>query len=171
MECESCGCSMQKEESSYVNIEGAKLNVCPRCRRLGKLISSNQNNFRSSSLYQQNSGYKQSSSSKSPSLKEEFELVENYGHKIKNARDSAGLTLNDLAKKIFEKESFLDRIEKQKTRPPQNVITKIEKELGIVLLEQVSSQTPNEQIQFSKKQFSSAITLGDILEIEKKKKK
>ncbi len=168
MECESCGCKIQDGESFFVNIEGARLNVCPRCRRLGKLISSPYQPSKSNS----STPYQSNTYSGGSSLKEEFELIEHYGQKIRNARERASLSLNDLAKKIFEKESFLDRVEKQKTRPPESVIRKIEKELGIVLLEAVGDNKSNIQSsEISKKSFSGGITLGDILEIEKKKKK
>ncbi|MFH0927454.1 MAG: multiprotein bridging factor aMBF1 [Candidatus Micrarchaeota archaeon] len=167
LECESCGSKMEKEGSYLVNIEGARLQVCFRCQRLGKILSGPRH-----SPQKGLPGFSQSHahSAPRPSLRMEYELVENYGQIIKSAREKIGLPLKVVAEKIAETESFLDRIEKQKTRPPIPVAKKLEKELGISLLEETSDSQEGPDLKPHKK-FSGAITLGDIIEIEKKKKK
>ena len=164
MECESCGSKIEDDESYFVNIEGANLNVCFKCKRFGRLVRApNPQQGRanpSGSPYQTHR----------PSSRPEIELIENYGSKIRSAREKMGLPLNVLGEKISEKESFLDRIEKQKTRPPIPVIRKLEKELGIILTEETDNSSAPEEKSF-KKSSSHALTLGDILEIERKKKK
>lgn len=166
MDCESCGSKMEQNDSYLVFIEGAKLNVCFRCKRLGKPVHTQRPSNSQGRNYPQNSP----STNQRPSLRMEFELAENYGSIIKNAREAMGLPLNVLAEKISEKESFLDRIEKQKTRPPIPVAKKLEKELNITLLEDASDSSATEKNDF-KKSSSVGLTLGDILELEKRKKK
>jgi putative transcription factor len=163
MECESCGSKMEKDDSYLVLIEGAKLDVCFRCKKLGKIIKAPRSNYNAPS-------HGEDYTPKRKSMEPQFELVEDYGAKIRDARNSLTLQLNVLAERINEKESFLDRIEKQKTRPSESVARKLEKELGIKILEEAGLRS-TAIFETSKKKSSGAITLGDILEIEKKKKK
>lgn len=169
MECESCGSKIEDGESFFVSIEGARLNVCFRCKRFGKIIHAPRVSRTGGQPSSSRQAYAPASR---PSTREEYELVENYGERIRNAREKIGLPLNVLAEKIAEKESFIDRVEKQKTRPPFSVAKKLEKELGILLLEEVESQSPNQESpNYKKSSVPRALTLGDILEIEKGKKK
>ena len=164
MECESCGTQIEESETFIVRIEGAKLNACPKCARMGKVLQS---------PFQPRAQVQSSYSKPLPSLSSmssEEELAENYGTKMRNARQKMRIPLAVLAEKIAEKESFIDRVEKEKLRPSNEVIKKIEKELGITLLE-APSNMPKEMPNFKNSGSSKGLTLGDILEIEKKKKK
>jgi putative transcription factor len=89
---------------------------------------------------------------------------------MRDARNKMKLPLSVLAEKLAEKESFLDRIENQKTHPSQELARKIEKELGIIILEE-SSSAPMQDDKFKPSGSKKGLTLGDILEIEQKKKK
>ncbi|MFN3909826.1 MAG: helix-turn-helix domain-containing protein [Candidatus Anstonellaceae archaeon] len=156
MECESCGKKIERTNAYLVLIEGAKLYVCKDCSVFGKILS-----FPSSP---------QKTKIKEVIAKsdDEYELVEGYGNKIFQARQRLKIPLNVLAERLSQKESFLDRIEKEKTIPPIDLVKKIEKELGIELL---SSSSPISPSQVQKNSNFGSLTLGDILEIEKKKKK
>lgn len=165
MECESCGKKMESYEAYLVLIEGARLSVCPSCSRLGKVLQSPNSPKRQAPI-----SYSAKPQSLS-SLKSGFELVENYGQKMRQARNGLQLPLNVLAEKIAEKESFLERIENEKTLPSENLARKIEKELGIKLLEETSVQSQSDSDLPKKYLASKGLTLGDILEIEKKKKR
>lgn len=163
MECESCGSKMEKDDSYLVLIEGAQLDVCFRCKRLGKIIRAPRSRYNAPS-------HGEDYTPRRSSMQSRFEIVENYGSKLRDARNKLTLPLQVLAERINEKESFLDRIEKQKTRPNETVAKKLEKELGIKILEE-AEQSSTAIFETSKKRSSGGITLGDILEIEKKKKK
>ena len=170
MECEICG----KGEADYVVfVEGARLSVCQACSRGAKIISSPSRYHERGS--QKGGASAAGSSSSMPGgshakSEPEFELVENFGSRMRNARNKMKLPLSVLAEKLAEKESFLDRIENQKTHPSEELARKIEKELGITILEESSSSLAQDD---SSKPVGSkkGLTLGDILEIEQKKKK
>jgi len=160
MECESCGKKIEDGQEYLVLIEGAKLLVCKECSLLGKILS----------YPQSTQSKKEQKTSNSRVLSEEYELVDNFGQKIYQARQRLKIPLAVLAERLSQKESFLERIEKEKTIPPLDLVKKIEKELGIKLLVETSNNQAVGDIDYSSKKTSD-LTLGDIIEIEKKKKK
>ncbi|MFA6908155.1 MAG: helix-turn-helix domain-containing protein, partial [Candidatus Micrarchaeia archaeon] len=82
-------------------------------------------------------------------------------------RKKMGRPLEVLAERINEKHSFLERVEHEKTLPDVKLAHKLERELGIKLLQEVSSGTAADV----KDRQGKGMTLGDILEIQMKKKK
>ncbi len=68
-----------------------------------------------------------------------LDVVADYGAAIKKARQKKSLTVEELAKRIFEKASTLHRVESQALAPSDGLIQKLEKELGINLKEQIPS--------------------------------
>ena len=124
MECEVCG---DAEAQYLVLIEGAKLNVCPTCASSGKIIRP---------LY---SVRPEETAPSAP--KQEMEVVEGYGSIITGARKRMGLPIEVLAERINEKLSFLERVEHEKTLPDEKVAHKLEKELGIKLLQVATEST------------------------------
>ena len=150
MECEICGA----EGAGYiVLVEGAKLNVCQDCSGSGKLIRA-------------------PAPVRDPDApvhkgKVEMEVVDGFGSIIAAARKRMGLPLEVLAERINEKHSFLERVEHEKTLPDVKLAHKLERELGIKLLAEVSSGVAVNV----KDGQGKGMTLGDILEIEMKKKK
>ena len=151
MECEICGA----EGAGYiVLVEGAKLNVCQDCSGAGKLIRAPQP-ARDPAAQPAHAG------------KVEMEVADGYGSIIAAARKRMGLPLEVLAERINEKHSFLERVEHEKTLPDEKLAHKLERELGIKLLQEVSSGTAVNM----KDRQGKGMTLGDILEIQLKKKK
>ncbi|MEM4554954.1 MAG: multiprotein-bridging factor 1 family protein [Candidatus Anstonellaceae archaeon] len=149
MECEICG---EGQAEYLILLEGAKLKVCKECSTSGKIL--------------QGPAPKPSLQAKQLMLKEELEVVEGYGKLIAEARRHLGLPIEVLAERLNEKASFLERIENEKTLPDEKLCRKLEKELGIKLL---TSTTEASSATVSAPKAS--LTLGDILEIEHKKKK
>jgi putative transcription factor len=150
MECEICG---SPEAGYIILVEGAKLSVCRDCSSSGKLLKA--------------PSPPQVKGSENVSRgKEELEIVDGYGSVIANARKKMGLSLEVLAEKLNEKHSFLERVEHEKTLPDERLAHKLEKELGIKLL--ASAVTGASAATGSGK---GGMTLGDILEIQTKKKK
>jgi len=156
-ECEVCG----KQDATYVVlIEGARMRVCRECSSLGKIVSMPS----------------VPPSARSPSevpyaFREELELVEDYGERIRKAREKMGIPLPVLAERIAEKESSLEHVEAEKTHPSEALCRKLEKELGIALLETVTSSSAPAGRGGGSGGKGGPITLGDIIEIEKKEKK
>lgn len=157
MECEICG---RPDAGIFALIEGARLRVCQSCARGGKILYVEHEEAPAKQ------GAKQEQGAAHTLGKDEYDLVDGYGGRVKNAREKLGLPLAVLGERLAEKESFLDRIEKETARPSEQLARKIEKELGIEILEKISSmpfQAPGKP--------GKDITLGDVIEIVRKKKK
>ena len=153
-ECEICGSG---EAEYIVQVEGAKLSVCRDCSGSGKLIRGPP-----PKQYKPKPGEEGTLSGG----KQELEVVEGYGSLIASARKRMGLPLEVLGERINEKWSYLERVEHEKTLPDPKVCHKLEKELGIKLLVPVAIGAA-----VASKSSSGGMTLGDILDIEMKKKK
>jgi len=70
------------------------------------------------------------------------------------------LTRKDFATKMKIKENILKRIEAEELVPEEELAKRIEKELGIKILQKVESTYP-------KKEFKETrLTIGDVAEIE-----
>ena len=93
----------------------------------------------------------------------EEELAEDYAKRISKARQGRGWTQEDLAKRLNEKKSVISRLETGEMRPPEKLIKRIEKELGIKLKERVEFQ-----VDTAKKGVGrGGVTLGDLIKMEK----
>jgi putative transcription factor len=126
MDCEICGKPIEKRIT--VLIDGTQFDVCNECSSLGKKIDLPEENFiekRNERIQRKNFA----------SRIQETTLVEGFGKKIMQARQKKGLTLRDLAMKVYEKESVIQRIESEKFIPEDKIIKKLEKELEIKLTE------------------------------------
>jgi putative transcription factor len=149
MDCEICGI----EGADYlVQVEGAKLHVCHSCSGTGKMLRAPQQ--------------QRKVEDSAPRGRIEIEVVDGYGPLIADARKKMGLPLEVLAERISEKHSFLERVEHEKMLPDEKLARKLEKELGIKLLQEVASGTAVDV----KDRQGAGMTLGDILEISRKKK-
>ena len=142
--CEICG--KNTEKIYLARIEEANMWVCESCSRGKKIIKSvNLEKGRSSSA-----------APKAGVGAEEEEMVEHYGDQIRKAREKLGLPVRVLAERIAEKESTLDRIEKEKGLPTDKLRKKIEKELGIRLTSKLQADNTTEGFGRNR-----PITLGD----------
>ena len=152
MECEICGSGVAEY---LILVEGAKLSVCSECSGSGKLLRGPPTRE-----------FKAGEGAAAPSSRQELEVVEGFGALIASARKRLGLPLEVLAERINEKHSFLERVEHEKTLPDEKLCHKLEKELGIKLRSEVT-ETATAPIG----SYKGGMTLGDILDIEQKKKK
>jgi putative transcription factor len=114
-ECEICG---KKSSDIYiVNVEEVELRVCTKCAKEARRMVG-----------------------ATPKKNDFDQLIDNYGEVIRNARESMKMPIKVLAELISEKESHLLHIEQQKTRPSEELRKKLEKELGIRLVEPAAGQ-------------------------------
>jgi len=151
--CEICG---RKGAHAIIEVEGAKLKVCGSCAYGKKIL-----------YHLDETGEVREGPEKHrapPKFEETEEIVENYGKIIKDARENIGLSRSVVAEKINEKESYLERIERGELTPTFTVARKLEKELGITLVEKVQASVAPSTA--SSKKFSEP-TLADMLEEEK----
>jgi uncharacterized protein (TIGR00270 family) len=164
MECEVCG---RVDASFLTMIEGARMHTCERCARMGTIISRPSVSSSQSST----SPFAHSPSSSLSRQAPELELTEGFGATIRSARLRMKLPLSVLAERLAEKESFLERVESEKTHPSPELARKLEKELNITLLEQAETLSGAALVESSKRSGSGARTLGDIVEFKSKDKK
>jgi len=90
------------------------------------------------------------------------ELVTNWNHLIEAARKKKGMTREQLGFKIGERTVTIAKIENGDLRPSDQMIAKLEKELGISLLEEVKEAPTTQQTRTPTK-----FTLGDFIKTDK----
>lgn len=91
-------------------------------------------------------------------------LVKGYGELLRHAREKKGLTIQEVAEKMFEKESFLHKIESGKAVPDDKLTKKLENFFGVSLSEKYKVTKTAEA------SGAKAVTLADMLEEKLKKK-
>lgn len=145
MECNICG---KKDVLVRAEIEGAILEVCQGCARYGKILSRPPELKRSSPVPQRR-----------VIEPEDVEAVSaDAGEKIRKKREKLGLTQEQLARKVAEKESIVQKIETWAMAIPIVMARKFEKQLSLHLVEEAGpamvsmSKTPG-----------SIMTIGDLI--------
>ena len=123
MQCEICG---SEGPTKKIVFEGNTVFACEQCQSLGKLVEEPQ---------QAKAFVRKATFEKTQVFDAGLDIVENYGSLVRNKRQKLGLTVEELAKKIYEKESILHKIENQKHVPSDAVLKKLENFLGISLKE------------------------------------
>ncbi len=167
--CEMCGAPI-RGKAYKVSLEGATLILCGRC--YAKVMSAPGSalplKIVSSSAEKK---HKQISKKPKTALRRprrvEYEVVDDYARRIREARERMGWTIAALAQRVMEKESVLRRIEAGKLRPTIDLAMRIERVLGVKLLEPVAEE---EQI-IDEGGTRMELTLGDMANIRVKGKK
>jgi len=106
-----------------------------------------------------------------PSLtvEESLELIDDFGAKVRQAREKLSMSHEDLGKKISEKVSVLRKIESGKMTPDNLLTEKLQHALKIKLMVPVSEpKVPAKAMATSR---PSAPTLGDIAAVKKEKER
>ncbi len=154
MQCDLCG---KEEYLVKTMIEGTELKVCKACSRFGRVIRAPQVPHH---LIQKPI---QKQVQQVPTV-EVMELVkDDYAELIKKKREQLHLTQEEFAKKLNEKESFLQGIESGKHFPSIELAKKLEKVLNIVLIEEHRELHEKTNL----KEKSNVLTFGDIIKIKK----
>jgi putative transcription factor len=91
------------------------------------------------------------------------ELVSGWNDLIKNARKKKGLSREELGFKIGERTVTIAKIENGDLRPSDKMVKKLEKELDINLVEEVTSVSPVS----TGTRSGNGLTLGDFIKEEK----
>lgn len=117
--CELCG--QESDSLKKVKIEGTILKTCESCASMGEEVGSSSSNKRKKKKKR-----KKKSSSKDV-------LVNDYGDRIKNARESEQLSIQEVADDINEKESLLKKLEQEQLKPDKPLAKKISKKFNIKL--------------------------------------
>ncbi len=148
MNCELCG----TEGNLYkVLIENTELNVCEKCSKFGKLlgrISTQKAQYTTKTIQKE---------------EKSLLIVQNSGDLIRKKREQLGLSQKDFALKIAEKESIVHKIEVGSIEPNMELAAKLEKALGIRLIEESKEErTP------ITRQKTEGLTFGDMVKVRKR---
>ncbi len=155
-------CGKETDELFLSRIEGADIEVCKNCAKLGTIINSSETPVNNNYSNFSNNTNNDFSSSEVVSV-----LVENYGKLVKSARENKNWKQEDLAKKLAIKESLLHNIESGHFEPTEVIIHKLEKFLHIKLM--ITMENKKTSIKKFEDENDSPMTLGDM--IKKKLKK
>lgn len=170
-QCEMCG----KEVPSLttVRIEGAEIDVCDECAEFGTEVRT-ESTSSTSTKYSTSGSESSSSSSTSAStgtgssssggsqrdMFDEMETVaQDYDQRIRNARESTGLTQEELADQLNEKASLIRKLEHGDVLPSDDIQTKLERKLDISIAE--STQADDSEWEGSSS--AGSYTLGDVV--------
>lgn len=150
MECEICGAEVKHPIT--IVVEGTRMNVCQRCASHGTIVHGTRGD---TTQIRKHSRYKK---------EDDFDIVSGYGTIIREARQKHGWKQEELAHKVNEPESTIAHLELGKMTPPKKIAQKLEKALGISLIEQ---GTEAEKVKLDRSPYK-AITLGDVVKIRKR---
>lgn len=173
VQCEMCG--VETSAPKTAKIEGAELTVCANCVEFGTEIRTQESDTTTSkySTTQSSSSAESSSQTRSTSgstggsrsrrdlFDEMEEIVPDYDDRIRSAREGAGLTQAELADQLNEKTSLIRKLERGDHLPSDSIRRKLERELGIDLIEGSEEEVESE---WSSSGSGSGVTLGDIVE-------
>jgi putative transcription factor len=172
LRCEVCGHKIHTEPVTAV-IEGARLTVCIECSKHGKVLSQEEITLPK----QQQIPIKNRPQTPLPVIQKKpivanvqitKEITEDYANKIRVAREKLCLTHEELGKKINEKASVLRNLESGKMAPNNQLASKLEHMLKIVLLVPISEEKVPPPTSRSANQ---EMTLGDLIEIDQNEEK
>jgi len=146
MDCELCG----RRATGKAKIEGTIVSVCDSCSGFGQAV------------YEA----KPVKMPGRPKMRapEEVYFVDNFPALIRKRREELSLTRQELAGKIKEKASVIERIEGG-ARPEKSIAEKLERFLGVRLM----SSADAEKTTVTKKS-AEPLTLGDVVTVRKRKK-
>ncbi len=154
--CEMCG---TEAPLFRTDIEGTELNICKSCAKFGKVISEVR-------VQEDVPDKLMTGQEKAPVQRQTSELVqvvaEDFPEIIKNARERLGLKQEELAKKMAERTSLIQKMEQGQFMPSISLARKLENHLRIKLVEQ------HEEKHDRKFRAEGAnLTIGDMLELKK----
>lgn len=124
-ECELCG--RQTEERYIANVENVELRVCTRCAK-GRHVTP------------ETAPPRRSFSTGLARPEMVGEIVEDYGNRVRIAREQMKIPIKVLAEMISEKEGVISRVEQQKMIPPDPLRKKLEHALKIKLTEEAAPE-------------------------------
>lgn len=178
VQCEMCGAETASPRTA--KIEGAELQVCDDCVDFGTEIRQGSSGGSTSTKYSTDSGSSASGSSSSgrsssastssssggrSRRRDPFddmeEIVADYDTVVRTARESAGLSREELGKQLNEKASLIGKIERGESLPSDDVRRKLERALDVDLVEGAAGDADSE---WSGGGESSGMTLGDVVE-------
>ena len=172
VQCEMCGAETAAPKT--IKIEGAELEVCANCADFGTEVQTGAASSSGSTKYSTGGSASSSGStgSSGPSagrsssrprrdmFDEMEEIVADYDDRIREGRESAGLSQSELADQLNEKASFIRKLERGESLPNDSIRRKLEKALDVDLVEGGAGGGEEE---WSGGAGESGMTLGDVV--------
>ena len=160
---------MRRRDSKVVYIEGARLVLCPQCySRVAKRAVKEEVK---SITTKRTSTTRPYSPTRRPVRRgprlENYEVVEDYAKRVREARERLGWTQRTLAEAVRESENVIKRIESGRLTPTIELAMRLEKVLGIKLLEPVVDSDFVGSLG-GLGSPSKELTLGDIVSIRRR---
>lgn len=166
MPCEMCG---KDAPLKTAIIEGSEMQVCPDCREYGHEKTDAEEVTDQSKVAKgmKNRAKAKKKKSKSKDVYERTEeiLAEDYGQRVQKARQKKDLTVEELSDELNEKRSVISKTEAQDHHPSDELVTKLERKLGIDLMVE-AKDTHRQKATGSSSSSSDSVTLGDLIKEE-----
>ena len=162
--CEMCGKEVPSLRRAIV--EGTTMSVCGGCVKFGVEQAGAQTEVTGRSRVTQ-SLEQRARRSRSRDIYDDMqeELVEDYGERIRAARQRTGMTVEQLGERLREKAATLAKVEAGSFHPPDALVKKLERELGIKLKEKPEKPAGVG----APKPASGPLTLGDLIKQQMEK--
>ncbi|ELZ48602.1 XRE family transcriptional regulator [Halorubrum californiense DSM 19288] len=168
-------CGAEEASLTTTKVEGAELELCSSCTDFGtevrdestgsgggKYSTSSSTGKSSSSSGSSGSSSGSGSSGGSTRPRDMFddmdEIATDYDERIREARESRGLSQEELADQLNEKASLIRKLERGDTLPTDEVQRKLERALDISLVEGQSSDDADWETS-----DAGTMTLGDVV--------
>lgn len=166
MNCDVCGQEIVGKPLK-VEIEGARLIACARCSQLGEPIAevATQRVLRPRRRTPPGRRFVQRASVQGRTDVLQMDVVENCSGIVRTAREKLGFSQGELAKKMNEKVTVIQRIETGKIVPDLRLARTLEHFLRVKLLASVDTSVPPSNLSGKP---STSVTLGDIVQIRKR---
>jgi uncharacterized protein (TIGR00270 family) len=151
--CELCG----KENTGVFNIlvSGAQISACVACStKRGFSIPSRETDRARSSV--------KSPISRARKARPTFEAASDFHIRIRKAREANGMSVEELGRKMNLRVQDLQKYEGGSV-PPDSIAKKLERELGIVILEEVEANDVSPVVKRSNKSVTITDMLDDLM--------
>jgi len=144
-------CGSESDSLKKIKIEGTILKACESCASMGEEVGTSSKKKKRK---------KKTRSSTKRSSKDV--LVNDYGEKIKKARENKQLSIQEVADDLNEKESLLKKLEQQQLKPDKPLASKLSDKFGVTLY------TNPEVADYSKNEGSDSrkATMEDVADIK-----
>jgi len=149
--CDMCG---REDNLILVELEGSRLQVCQNCGKHGKRIGK----------VEIKRVVKVPKRAKIIKEEIEEEVIPEFAARLRKAREKRGLTQEDFAKLLNEKESLLQKWESGNISPKIDIAKKLARMLGINFVKQVKEV----KLAPGMKSQSGEMTLGDFVKVRKR---
>lgn len=178
VQCEMCGAETGAPKT--IKVEGAELDVCTNCADLGTEVTTSTSGSADTKYSTSSStggGTSNTTSSGSASTGSTSratgsggsrgddmfdslgDLAQDYDDRIRTARESQGLSQQELADELNEKRSLINKLERGEILPDDGVQQKLERYLKIELTGE-SAETD----EWSSEEAEQSFTLGEMAE-------